>query len=365
MTALRRAGWGLTAGLVLAAPALAQYGAHTPEQYGSTYLRAATTQQVLPPPATALPIPFGPKSVYYTPDRSKSEVVPVSQTTPVAGVTGKLAGYVLQSVDGKPVTMPVLDSHTKLEQMKVELALMADPSTFAYDLTARLSDKALLLNGYVPNDAVREKAIQIARTGTHLIIADGLRIHPSLVWRSAGVPAEKLRQDADDLLRDVFPEIAPSLEIKATITGQITLIGSARSFEEKVNASKRLRRVNGCTSVVNELKVTPILKDGRSLSMVLADGSCFVPTEIAEAAGEVPAQPTPIVHVPEQVPGKLRVSPIATAPAPPSGTASMEVPPAMRSALPPAFPSAKPSHGVSLGTVTFEDETEAKPQAKK
>jgi hypothetical protein len=351
MTALRGAGWGLTAGLMLAAPALAQYGAHTPGQSPSGYPRTISIQQVQPATGSALPIPPGPKPDYATLDCAKNEVVPVSHTTTVTTVTGLPAGYVLQSVDGKPVTMPVLDSHTKLEEMRIELALMADPATFACNLTARLNGKAMMVNGYVPNDAVREKAIQIARTGTHLIVADGLRIHPTLAMRSAGVPKEQLEQGAMELLSEAFPEIAPALEIKVTITGQIKLTGSARSFEEKLNVSNRLRRLSGCTSVVNELKVTPLMKDGVSLSMVLADGSCFVPTEFADSPAGIMMQAIPAVPAKAPVQGTLAVNTtVGSLPPLPPTPPAMQSPTTRRAATP-----AKPTRGVSQGTVRFED----------
>jgi hypothetical protein len=364
MKALRRAGWGLTAGLLLASPALAQYGARIPGQNSPTTPRAAT---IVPtqPTATIVTLSGAPNAGYYTPGLPKASVIqPISHTATVATVTGLPAGYTLQSVDGQQVTTPVLDSHTKLEEMKVELALMADPATFGCNLSARLDGKAMLVNGYVPNDAVREKAIQIARTGTHLVVADGMKIHRTLAMRSAGVPTEKLQQGAAELLRESFPEIASGFEIKATIIGQITLTGSARSYEEKLNVSERLRRLNGCTSVVNELKVTPLMKDGQALTMVTADGLCVVPPEVAEATSEAMVPAMPAIRVTGPVQGVLTVNPRAVVPPPPpSHPTVMEAMPAVRT-LPSSLPTAKPAHGVGNGTVTFEDEPEAKQQPK-
>jgi hypothetical protein len=363
MKALRRACWGLTAGLVLAGPALAQYGAHIPGQNATAIPRTTT---ITAPQATGaiVTLPSATNTNYYTPDLPRGYVLQsVSHTATIATVTGMPAGYVLQSVDGQPITTPVLDSHTKLEEMKVELALMADPATFGCNLSARLDGKAMLVNGYVPNDAVREKAIQVARTGTHLVIADGLKIHRALAMRSAGVPTEKIQQGAAELLSEGFPEIAPGVEIKATITGQITLTGGARSFEEKLSVSQRLRRLNGCTSVVNQLKVTPLMKDGQSLTMVTADGTCVVPAEIAEASSEVMVQTTPVIRVIPPVLGTVS-SLDAVAPPLPSIPSVMEAQPAVRT-LPSAVPIAKPIHGVGKGTVTFEDEIETKPQSSK
>jgi hypothetical protein len=382
--ALRRAAWGLTAGLVLASPVVAQYAAHRP---GSSAPLIPQTTIVASTPAvtTATPIPTmvpaSGQGSYYTPDVPKGYVLqPVSHTTTVTAVTGLPTGYILQAVDGEPVTKPVLDSHTKLEEMKVELALLSDPATFGCGLKANLDGAGMLVRGYVPNEAVREKAIQLARTGTHLTVADGLKIHGALAMRAAGVPAATLEQGARDLVTKAFPELAKDIEIQAKITGQISLTGNAKSYEEKLGVSQLLRRLHGCTCVVNQLKVTPILKEGLSLTMVTSDGLHVVPAEVAmdvpAEARTIHAMPavrvvTPAKPTPAQMPATDDPLAIPPLPAPvPTQSNPMESPP-MPQSLPRALPliqkRSTPSNTppVTQGVVTFEDETETAPQEKK
>jgi osmotically-inducible protein OsmY len=335
--------------------------------------------QLQPAVGTAVPLPVTTLagSSYTTWESSKRHgLQPVSHAATVTSIAGMPTGYVLQAVDGQPVTTPVLDSHTILEEMKVELALLADPATFACNLSAKLDGNAMLVRGFVPNEAVRERALQAARTGTHLTVADGLKVHRSLAMRAAGVPVAALQQGAQDLLAEGFPEIAAGIEAKATITGQITLTGTARSFEEKLAVSQRLRRLNGCTAVVNQLKVPPIVKDGQSLTMVTADGMHVVPPEVAmdtPMEGIVPAMragreisPVPLAvtmtpisrPVAPAKPSAMEAPPMArTRPAAPASPSAMEVPPTART-LPSALPA--PTGSVSRGTVTFDDAPEAK-----
>jgi hypothetical protein len=293
----------------------------------------------------------------------------------VSSVVGLPTGYVLQAVDGEPVTSPVLDSHTKLEEMKVELALLSDPATFPCNLKPSLDGKAMLVKGFVPNDMVRERAIQVVRTGTHLTVGDGMKIHASLAMRSAGVPVATLQQGALDLLTEAFPEVARDIEITAKITGQLTLTGNAHSYEEKLAVSQRLRRLNGCTAVVNQLKVVPVMKDGESLTMVTADGLHVVPADVAEAMPETGMlQATPAVRVIPPSKGTATMDPLAVQPeapsVPPSSPSPMESAP-MPKTLPPSLPpvpaESKPAAGsaVTEGTVSFDDEPAPKPQEKK
>jgi osmotically-inducible protein OsmY len=313
-------------------------------------------------PATGTLLPLGVTTLaggsYSAPSGSKRETLQsISHTTTVTSMAGMPSGYVLQAVDGQPVTTPVLDSHTKLEEMKVELALLADPATFACNLSATLDGNAMLVRGFVPNDAVRERALLAARTGTHLPVADGLKIHRSLAMRAAGIPVTALQQGARDLLAEGFPEIAAEIEVKATITGQVTLTGSARSYEEKLAVSQRLRRLNGCTAVVNQLKVTPLVKAGQSLSMVTADGMHVVPTEVAMDA---PLEGMPsVLPVAREIPttrATVTTTPIER-PADPVKPSAMEAPPTTRT-LPAALPAA--AGQVTRGTVTFDDAPEKK-----
>lgn len=380
--ALRRAAWGLTAGLALASPALAQYAAHRPGTSAPTPLQTVVAPMADPLP-TASPIPTtAPASghgSYYTPDVPKGYTLqPVSHTTTVTSIAGLPTGYVLQSVDGEAVTKPVLDSHTKLEEMKVELALLSDPSTFGCGLKPNVDGAGMLLRGYVPNEAVRIKAIQLARTGTHLTVADGLKIHAPLSMRAAGVPVATLEQGAMEVLNEAFPEATKDMEIKAKITGQVTVTGNAKSYEEKLGISQRLRRLHGCTCVVNQLKVTPVIKEGQSLTMVTSDGMHVVPAEVAmEAPAEATlfpampavrvgpaAQPVPAQTVQAQTPSSI--DPLAVPPVTPTGPAQnavMESPP-----LPKTLPTTLPpvqTPQVTQGVVTFDDEPEAKPQEKK
>jgi len=369
--ALRCAGWGLAAGLLMAGSATAQYAAHPP-------VDSTSPPPVLPPsafsPANMPPPPTRDltrtKGSFYTPDVPRGYVLqPVSHTVSVSSVLGKPGGYVLQSVDRQSVAAPAMDSLSKLDEMKIELALLADPATFGCNLTARLDANALAVRGFVPNEAVRDRALQIARTATATPIADGLKVHPSLSMRSAGVAIAKLEEGASELLKEGFPELQ-GIEAKAKITGQITLTGSAHSVQEKLAVSQKLRRLNGCTCVVNQMKVVPILKDGNSLTMVTADGLHVVPAEMAlEGASTMPMGSAPGVAVPVSrvttADGKATIErtdetkKMSEAPIQPGQASALPpVPQTLPLSLPPGPqppPSKTKAGDPSEGTVTFPD----------
>src|SRR5690349_11934263 len=83
--------------------------------------------------------------------------------------------------EGKAV---VADGNNRLDEMKVELALLADTATFPYYLSSRVAGANLEVRGYVPNAMVRQRVLDIARRTTTLRVVDGLellarpRVHP-------------------------------------------------------------------------------------------------------------------------------------------------------------------------------------------
>src|SRR5262245_20317178 len=54
----------------------------------------------------------------------------------------------------------VTDGRGRLAEIKVELAWLTDPITFPYQLAARVCGSSLEVGGIVPNDVLRQRALQ-------------------------------------------------------------------------------------------------------------------------------------------------------------------------------------------------------------
>ena len=68
------------------------------------------------------------------------------------------------------------------------------------------------------------------------------------------------------------PDQATAIRPLVQAGGQVVLSGSVASYEAKLEASECLRRVNGCTCVINLLEVLQVELDGRTHTRVSADG---------------------------------------------------------------------------------------------
>lgn len=325
--ALRRAGCAAAGLLGLSAPALAQYGA-TP-----------------PAPTSYLTPALAPGSPY--------------------GVIGQTA-LVQLGDEELPAPVVVATNHARLEEMKVELAWLADPVTFPYHLAAQAEGAGLKLRGFVLNEAVKARALKVAQSATALPITEELRLHRTLAGRTVGVPADTVQQEALELLAQAVGERALGLDVKAKPSGQVVLTGSIPSYEEKLAISRLLRRVRGCTSVVNQLTVVTVMKDGKAFTMVTADGQQLLPPdELPEGLGQKPTTLT--VVPPKDGPDVGVATPTAVQGLPP-GTVSPAAAPAEPSAVkqppslaPRTLPLALPPVPKADGKVSFPNSSKLPP----
>jgi hypothetical protein len=142
-----------------------------------------------------------------------------------------------------------------IARMQVELAWLADPLTFGCPLTAHVAGGVLEVRGFVPDIAVGQCALELARAGTTQTVVDHLQTNPNLVRNRGAATAEALREAARALLAEDFPERAGSFAIDARADGQITVRGAVGTLEEKLAVSRQLRWVSGCSCVANLLEV--------------------------------------------------------------------------------------------------------------
>ena len=201
-------------------------------------------------------------------------------------------------------TVVLQEGHSRLEEMKVELALLADIATFPYSLGARAAGETLALRGYVPNEMVRQRAVELARQNTFLTVRDELIVQTNLSLRSPLRPAEVLQLEGAALLQKNLGEPAKQMSIGVRPNGAIVLTGRIDSVESKLAVSRLFRSLSGCSGVVNELTVGQVLRDGRRVLQVTRDGSITAPPSAlgAELRQIVASAPTPATVAPAPLP---------------------------------------------------------------
>lgn len=218
----------------------------------------------------------------------------------------------------------------RFEEMKVELALLADIGTFPYSLNAHAVGQTLALRGYVPNYMIRQRALEVARHSTFLAVRDELKIQPNL--SPAQHALQVLQQEGMELLHKKLGPAARQISLSARPNGIVVLTGRIDSVESKVEVSRLLRQLSGCFGVFNELTVEQTLRDGQRVVQVTHDGSAVVSPAALGLAPEPVAvprpQPKPVVAVAPVVP-----------PPEPQEDKKPAAPPQPKSALLPPQPS--------------------------
>lgn len=228
------------------------------------------------------------------------------------------------------------NAQTRLEVMKVELALLSDPTTFPYYFEGRFVSGTLELHGYVPHDLVRHRAVELARRSTFLKVTDALEYRAELSVRPPQRPARVLQQEVAELLQKSLGEPAKWLSVGVRTNGVIVLTGPIDSVENKLEMSRLLRRLPGCCGVANKLTVQRVARDGQHVVLVTRDGSMVVSSSAWELESQQSAVPALTAPLPK--PGTASPTPAAPAPATILPTAIPPVP--VPSILPPAQLSA-------------------------
>jgi hypothetical protein len=211
----------------------------------------------------------------------------------------------------------VREGRFRLEEMKVEMAWLADSATFPYPLTARSVEGHLELRGSAPNETTRQLALRIARAHTHLAVANLLQLDAKLAASESGIDAAAIRQGTVEVLSDSFGMAARGFEIRADADGKVAVSGSVNSVEEKLAVSKRLRKVRGCRYASNYLQISPEMRDGRMVTRINAAGTLIVPGQVLclDGTGQESSTPNfaPVMPLTAAPAHPITVAPAASA----------------------------------------------------
>jgi hypothetical protein len=148
------------------------------------------------------------------------------------------------------------EDYNRLMEILVELAWLADPATFPCLLEAHVAGTSFLVKGHVPSRAVHERALQIARLHCPMSVTDGLKERSHAAARPARIPAQQLHRAALNSLQAAFPQSKYPFQVLCDADGKVKVSGLVASFEEKLAVSQALRRLHGCSCVINGAHVS-------------------------------------------------------------------------------------------------------------
>ena len=90
------------------------------------------------------------------------------------------------------------------DEIRVELAWLADNATFPCQLVARVCDGSLEICGTVPSEALRQEAVKIAKQQTRLKVVDKLLVRPGSALVPGKTTQDQLCRSATGALTPIF-----------------------------------------------------------------------------------------------------------------------------------------------------------------
>ncbi len=272
------------------------------------------------------------------------------------GQTGPLPGQTLR------------DNPDRLTATLVELSMLADPELCCYYPLAHVDQGTLYLQGFVPSQALRDKAIKVAQIVAKMPVADTMTVDPRCRQFSAQISTEEQLRAAAQTLKFCFPDEYRQWQLGLRGSGEIIVAGPVVSHEKKLLVSQKMRSLPGCKCVINHLQVPAAVAVASPKPAVPAvkamPGPSTLPAVASTSARPVSAPLPEVPSVPAVAPAKSSKPALA---APSVSEAVVTVSPtivawespspvkisSMSSAPRPSAPAPKPAITATTSTTTW------------
>jgi hypothetical protein len=136
-----------------------------------------------------------------------------------------------------------------------ELACLGDPLILRCGVEVVVNGQTLEARGRVPSEAIRAHVLKVASEASGMAVSDSLELDPGQTQVHVSTISISLRRAAMSTIIHVLPNHAYDIMVETWGNGQIVLRGKVDTYEEKLIASRCLRRLPGCTCVLNQLSV--------------------------------------------------------------------------------------------------------------
>src|SRR5262249_49025544 len=150
---------------------------------------------------------------------------------------------------------PPSEEAKRLAEVNVELTWLADPVTFPFELLAHWKDNKLEVQGRVPDHAVREHALKLARARFTGSVVDKMQEASEVAVSREKLRPGEVQRAALEALEQLLPEVSGRLSVLCGPDGKVAISGNVASLEEKRAVSMAMRSVPGCTSVSNQTQI--------------------------------------------------------------------------------------------------------------
>ena len=195
-----------------------------------------------------------------------------------------------QALDNK-----IQDSIALAESMRVHIAFIADPLISATDISPSVKNGKMVLKGNVNNNEVSNNALALASRNTTYKVISEIRTWPVSFSKTTKISVEALQANTHKLVSTELLTSYPKLSVTVPEEGCVVVSGPVVTLEDKLEISKKLRKVQGCQRVVNKMTVQPMRMGNDTVTMVNKDGTKWImgKDQIATPLPTIMLNPTP------------------------------------------------------------------------
>lgn len=162
--------------------------------------------------------------------------------------------------------------------MEIQLEFLADTSVSNTDIHAYFRKGKLVIKGNANQQSIAKKAKNLAEKVTTIPIQDEIRVWPFPTYVTQKSSQENLQKAAEKCVHMELGALYPKLKALAQADGTIVVKGPIISLEDKLEVSKKLRKIPGCTRVENQLEPQPMVRGKQTVILLTKDGQKFIPS---------------------------------------------------------------------------------------
>ncbi len=168
------------------------------------------------------------------------------------------------------------DSLTLAESMRIHIEFLADPLISATDIAPSVRNGKMILKGNVNNNTVAINAVALASRLTTCKVISEIRTWPVSFNKTDKLSVEALQANTNKVVSTELLTSYPKLTAAVSAEGTVIVSGPVVTLEDKLEISKRLRKVAGCQRVINKMAVQPMRMGNETVTMVSKDGTKWI-----------------------------------------------------------------------------------------
>ncbi|MFM7111972.1 MAG: hypothetical protein ACKO26_12570 [Planctomycetota bacterium] len=205
-----------------------------------------------------------------------------------------------------PPAATIVDPMDSFHEMRLECLVLADPAIGETRLSLRKTGDTLEVRGTCESVAARRAALAVLAREHKGALRDLTSIAVIPFQPRKPMQSAALQKMAARRVKEIAPSQAAAIQVESAEPGMLEVSGLALSMEDKVEISRALKKLAGVVAVRNDLRVSPMMREGRMVTLVTADGRRAIDGSMASsrpARPEAAASPTvakPVANQPIQ-----------------------------------------------------------------